>query len=146
MDKEMNNRQAACLLVLFLTGNSSLFGVGSPAGRDSWIALLLACAAALLVTLIYTRIHRLNASHDFFEALTALFGKWTGRIMAILMIWYALHLGALLMRTLTEFGMATSIVNPPIISCSFSLLLPEFTSFAAALPRSADGPLSFSSL
>ena len=113
MDKEMNNRQAACLLVLFLTGNSSLFGVGSPAGRDSWIALLLACAAALLVTLIYTRIHRLNASHDFFEALTALFGKWTGRIMAILMIWYALHLGALLMRTLTEFGMATSIVNPP---------------------------------
>lgn len=113
MEKGMNNRQATCLLILFISGNSSLFGVGSPAGRDSWIALLLACIIALLVTSIYSRIQRLNASHDFFDALSILFGKWGGRILTILMVWYALHLSALLMRTLTELGMATSIVEPP---------------------------------
>lgn len=113
MEKGMNNRQATCLLILFITGNSSLFGVGSPAGRDSWLALLLACAAALLVTRMYIRIHRHGTSYDFFEMLSLLFGKWGGRILTVLMVWYALHLAALLMRTLTELGMATSIANPP---------------------------------
>lgn len=124
MDKTMNNRQAICLLSIFLFGNSALFGINSPAGRDSWLSLLLATVFTLLIVVVYARIYELNASHGFFEALTILFGKWIGRILAVLMIWYALHLNALLMRSLTEFGKSTSISNPPYYSI---LLLFTFT-------------------
>lgn len=112
-NKHLSTRQMICLVVLFLFGNSVMFGVNGSAGRDSWLALLLAFFGALIVTAMYARIVYLNQDTDFFDSLTSLFGRFFGFILTVLFMWYALHLCALLMRCLLEFGMLNSLQNPP---------------------------------
>lgn len=136
MEQRISSRQMVCLLVLYLFGNSALFGVNGTAGRDSWISLLLAGVCAWLVTMLYARLHKLGGGRDFFETLELLFGRWVGRALTVLIIWYALHLAALLMRTLTEFGKTSSIVNPP-----YYLILILFTFAGVYLLRGGESVL-----
>ncbi len=131
--QEMSVRQAICLMVLFLTGNSALFGINHYGGRDSWLTFLLAGICALLIVSLYARILRLNGEHSFFEGLSSLFGRVGGGLITLLFVVYFLHLSALLMRTLSEFGRVNSLQNPP-----YHLILILFTLAGIYLSRSGE--------
>lgn len=136
-NQAMSCRQATCLMVLFLFGNSAMFGINGCAGRDSWAALLLAGAGALLVTtLLYARILHLCPGQNFFDMLYSLFGKFVGSILCIFFVWYALHITALLIRMLTEFGMLNSLPEPP-----YYLVLILFVVVGIYLLRSGESVL-----
>lgn len=119
----MTKNQAVCLMVLFLLGNSVIYGVNVSTGRDAWLALLAAAALAVPVLWVYSRILAACPGQDFFAILKLSLGKFGGAAATLLFVWYALHLAALLLRTMTEFVDANSLPNPPHMLFPAALLL-----------------------
>lgn len=114
MQKEVVSlRQMLCIFLLFIFGSSVIVGVSREAEQDAWISLLLAVALFIPVGLIYARIVRLHPGKDFFEILEILFGKVIGKFFVALFSFYALHLGALVVRNFTEFTQIVALPQTP---------------------------------
>lgn len=114
MQKEMiSMRQAVSIIVLFLFGSSVVLGVNTKAGHDSWISMLLAFGLGLVIALVYARLIRLFPGMDFYDICQAVFGKIAGKFIIILMTWYAIHLGALVLRNFSEFVQIVALQETP---------------------------------
>lgn len=114
MAKEtITSRQAACILIAFMIGSSVIFGIKTPAEQDTWISLLLATVEIIPLFLVYSRIMRLFPEKGIFDITDALFGKIFGKLLAALLCWYAVHLGALVIRNFSEFIDITTMPETP---------------------------------
>lgn len=114
MDKEViNQKQAILLMTTFIIGSTVVLGVGGEAKQDVWIAILLAMVMSCLIFIVYARIITLFPGKGLFDILDNLFGKILGRIISLLFIWYAFHLGALVIRNFTEFIHIVSLEETP---------------------------------
>ncbi len=58
---------------------------------------------AVPCVLIYARILSLFPGEDIFSVAQTVLGKVAGKIAVALMSWFALHLGALVLRNFSEF-------------------------------------------
>ena len=115
MKEVISHRQAVSLLTVFLLGSSIIIGVSSEAGQDSWISQLLSSAMAIPVVMIYARLIRLFPGKNIFEMLNALFGKIWGKALSLLMTWYALHLGALVVNNFAGFIKTVTMPETPLL-------------------------------
>ncbi len=124
MEKEtITSRQAICMLILFMLGSSLVMGFAGPAEQDTWISLILGAAGFVPVALIYSRITRLFPEKGIFEIVEALFGKIPGKILTLLMCWYAIHLGSLVMRNFSEFIVITVMQETPQLAVMILIVL-----------------------
>lgn len=121
--EQVTNRQALCVITLFIFGSTVILGGSSEAEQDSWISLLLAALIILPFTIVYARIIRLYPGKDLFEILEILFGKIFGKVLIILMSWYALHLGALVLRNFSEFIQITSMPETPQLPLMIAMMV-----------------------
>lgn len=135
-NEKMTVRQSVCLLTMFLFGNSAMFQISASGSRDAWLSLLIATAVAIPMVMIYSRIISLYPGKTFFEIVYFLLGKIGGFIVSIFLMWYAMHLAALLQYILTEFGMVISLPNPP-----YFLMVTFVTLAAIYLIKSGGGVL-----
>lgn len=116
MEKEIiTNKQAICIMSMFIMGSSLVLGAGTEAKQDVWIAILFGIAIAVPVLMVYARILALFPEKDLFQILQIIFGKILGKIIAMLFIWYAFHLGALVTRNFTEFIKLAAMPETPEI-------------------------------
>jgi spore germination protein KB len=114
MQKEfITSWQASCILVMFIFGSTLVFGIGNQAGQDTWITLLFTLAMAIPAVLIYARIISLLPGKDLFEIMEELFGRFFGKILIVLFSWYAIHLGASVLRNFTDFIQVVSLPETP---------------------------------
>jgi spore germination protein KB len=104
------------IVILFLIGSSLFMGVTGRAGNSAWISLLLAMSLALPLMLMYARLHVLFPEKDLFDMLLAIFGSIAGRVISCMYIWYALHLGALVLRNFGEFSETVALTETPMIA------------------------------
>ncbi len=116
-------RQAVCILVLFIFGSSVILGVSSEAAQDSWISLLLAAVFTTPVVLVYARLVKLHPGKDLFEIIETTLGKVIGKIIVVLMTWYAIHLGALVLRDFSEFIQIMSLPETPQLPIMIAVIL-----------------------
>lgn len=124
MQKEtITARQAICLLIMFLFGSSVVMGVNSQAEQDSWISLLLALVMTIPMVLLYGRIMQLYPQKDLFAIAELLFGKIVGKIITLLITWYALHLCAMVLRNFSEFIKVAAMPETPQLPIMISMLL-----------------------
>lgn len=104
MDRErITQKQAVCIIAMFELGSSLVLGISSESMQDSWMGLVGAFAGILPVLYVYTRLMSRFPGKDLFEISLTLFGRVAGRIVIALYIWYAFHLGALVLRNFSEF-------------------------------------------
>lgn len=123
MQKEMlSTRQAICMIVLFLFGSSTVLGMSSGAGQDSWIVVLIACMLGSVIVLVYARLIRLFPEKNFYDIAQAIFGKIIGKIIIALMTWYAIHLGALVLRNFSEFIQIVALEDTPQLVTMLAML------------------------
>ena len=123
MNNELiTHRQASSILVMFIFGSTLVFGVGTEVGQDMWISLLLTIAMILPVSLMYARLVRLYPGKTLFEMLEVLFGKIAGKILTGVFVWYAIHLGASVLRNFTDFFQVTSMPETPQLPIAVLLL------------------------
>lgn len=116
-------RQAVCILIMFIFGSSVVMGVSSEAAQDSWISLLLAAVFATPAILVYARISRLYPEKDLFEIIESALGKIAGKIIVVLMVWYAIHLGALVLRNFSEFIQIQTMPETPQLPIMIAMIL-----------------------
>lgn len=123
LDQPMSRRQAISLLIMFNFGSSVVMGVSTETAQDAWISLLLAIVYTVPVVIMYARIMALNPDMDFFDALEARLGKIAGKAVTVLMVWYSLHLCALVLRNFSEFIQISSLLDTPQLPVLFIMLL-----------------------
>ncbi|MEA4893691.1 MAG: endospore germination permease [Oscillospiraceae bacterium] len=124
MKKEMiSGRQMLCAIVMFIFGSSVIMGVSSEAGQDSWVSLLLAALVSIPVLLLYARIIKLFPEKNLFEILEIVLGKIAGKIITILMVWYSLHLCALVLRNFSEFIQVVTMPETPQLPIMTAIIL-----------------------
>lgn len=121
----ITDKEAICIMVLFLLGSSIVIGTGVDVRNDAWIAGIFGLAFFIPFALIYARIQALFHGRDLFEIVTLLFGRVFGKVIIALYAWYSLHLGALVLRNLGEFVSVTTLTETPliVILLSFSIII-----------------------
>jgi spore germination protein KB len=116
MGKEViSNRQGICALTLFLMGSTLILGAAGEAKRDVWIAIVAAAIGGILISLVYARLLFIFPGKDLIEILEIVFGKVIGKAIGLLFIWYAFHLGTLVLRNLGEFIDNVALPETPMI-------------------------------
>ncbi|MBC2579446.1 endospore germination permease [Clostridium sp. DJ247] len=80
--ERISNYQLFVITVLFQIGTTIVFGFGSTAGRDAWIAALISTAMGVLVVLLYNLLMRMNPGLTLVEWYNIRFGKWLGTPIA----------------------------------------------------------------
>ena len=124
MQKELiSGRQMLCIIVMFIFGSSVVMGVSSGADQDSWMSLLLASAYTVPMLLIYARIIKLYPEKDLFETIEIVMGKIVGKIVIVLMAWYALHLCALVLRNFSEFIQIVTMPETPQLPIMLAMIM-----------------------
>ncbi|KXG74734.1 GerAB/ArcD/ProY family transporter [Thermotalea metallivorans] len=114
MDKEMiADKQGIALVILFVAGTSTAWPTATAAGRDIWLAILAAILGACFIVSIYSRILSLYHGKDLFDILELLLGKFLGRGVSLLFIWFAFHMGALVIMGYGDFLITVSLPETP---------------------------------
>ena len=111
----ISERQGAILIILFILGSTLLIGTGSEAKQNAWIAVIIAISLSTILLLMFSRILSLHPGKDLFDILQIAFGKLIGKIISIIMIWFAFHLGTLVMRNLSEFTNVIVFADTPVV-------------------------------
>jgi spore germination protein KB len=114
MGKEhITQKQAIVVMIIFTLGSTLVLGAGGAAKNDIWLAILIAMLMAVPMLLIYSRILTIYPDKSLFEVMELVFGKVFGKILTLPFIWFALHLGCLVIRNFTEFIVIVSLPSTP---------------------------------
>jgi spore germination protein KB len=125
MSKEIiSDKMGISIMTMFILGSTLVVGTGWAAGRDVWLAILLAAAMSLPVMIICSRILTLYPGKDLFDILEIIFGKMISKFIQILFFWYPFFIGALVIRDIFEFiGIAGLPGTPEFIPKMFMVII-----------------------
>lgn len=116
MNKEIiSDREGISLMILFISGSALAMPTAQKAGKDLWLAILVALIISIPIVLMYARILTLFPNKDLFDITQLLFGNVFGRFLIILFSWFSFHLGVLVLRSVGEFMVTTSLPETPIL-------------------------------
>lgn len=122
MQKEkITDKEGIGLLMIFEIGSTLIIGIGGAAKNDAWIAGIAGIIMAAPMLIIYSRILSLFPGKDLFDILNTVLGNVAGKITAVIYIWYALHLGALVLRNFGEFINTVAMPETPIFVSLFCM-------------------------
>lgn len=125
MFKEViSQKQAVALITAFMIGSTAVLGIGGRAGRNIWISVILASLMSCVIFSVYARVLKLFPGQGLYEILEILFGKVLGKMITLLFLGYAFHLGAMVIRNYTEFMTIISLTETPpcVLALFFSVL------------------------
>lgn len=125
MNKEIiSNRQGIILVILFIFGSTLVIGTAGEAKKDLWLAVLISIIYALPVLMAYVKLLCMFPRKDIFDILKLVFGNLLGKIISLLFIWYALHLGSLVLYNFSEFVGSVGLNQTPklVFMSSFMLI------------------------
>lgn len=105
--------QGISITAMFILGSPAVMGAANEAGADSCLGVVIGLLLAVPAVLVYARVKRLRPGEDMYGALIWAFGRVVGKVLAALITWYALHLGALTLHSFTRFIGATALPQTP---------------------------------
>lgn len=112
--EQITDKEAIYLMIVFMMGTTLILGSGGETKNDAWISVIASLFMFIPMLLIFSRILSLYQGKDLFDILLILFGSAVGRIISIIYIWYAFHLGALVLRNFGEFINAIAMPETPM--------------------------------
>lgn len=116
MNKEkISDIQGSKLLVLFIFGSTLVMGTGGAAKRDTWLSITASIVLAIPLFMVYSRILSLFPGKDLYQILEQNFGRFAGKLLSLLFIWFSFHLGALVLRNFGEFIITVALPETPMI-------------------------------
>lgn len=123
MRKEsMTSRQAISVIVLFIFGSTIILGLNTEPKQDSWISLIIGIILSLPLVLMYARIIKLFPGESLYNITEKLLGKVGGTIINIMITWYAIHLGSLVLRNFSEYAEISILLHTPQIIVMISII------------------------
>lgn len=119
----ISSKQAIAILVMFLFGSSVVLGISSELGQDTLIALFISVIFFIPFIIVYSRIIKIFPGKDIFTIFDELFGKIIGKVFTALIVWYGLHLGALVLRNFSEFIQIVSMNKTPELVLIIAMII-----------------------
>ena len=116
------DKEAICLITLFILGSTLITGISSNAKNDAWISVIIGMVFSVPMFLIYSRIISIIPDKGLFEILIMILGKYLGKFVSVLYVWYAFHLGALVIRDFAEFVSTVTMPETPMLVVMMSLI------------------------
>ncbi|MFZ5966640.1 MAG: GerAB/ArcD/ProY family transporter [Bacillota bacterium] len=114
MSKEViSDKQGIFMMVLFLSGSTSIFVSGIEAKKDSWIAIIVAVIMVFPMLLLFARLHHLYPDKDLFDIFEICFGKIIGKVLMIIFTWYTFYWAADVINNFVFFIMTVSFPETP---------------------------------
>ncbi|HHW47891.1 MAG TPA: endospore germination permease [Clostridiaceae bacterium] len=107
--------QLFLLLSGFLFGSTVILAPAKGAKNDAWLAILIGGACGVLLMGVYAAIALLNPSKTLVDILEEKLGKVAGTIVAILYVWYFIHLASLVFRDFGEFICSVTFPEMPMV-------------------------------
>lgn len=124
MKKEtISDKQGISLIVLFMTGTSSILVMGIDAKQDAWLSIILSIFMVLTISLIYIRLKYLFPESDLFDITYFCFGKFIGRIICVVFTWYAYHTSIMVTISISQFIVTTAFVETPQIILTIIIMI-----------------------
>ena len=112
---KISNYQLFCLLIGFMTGSTLIFTPATPAKQDGWLAFIVGGVLGTVLISVYLGIARINEGSTLMEIINKCFGKYLGKVICVLYIWYFIHLASLVLRNFAEFSITTSYTETPLL-------------------------------
>lgn len=112
--EQITDKEAICLLIVFIMGTTLILGSGGEVKNDAWISVIVSLFMFIPMLLIFSRLLALYKGKDLFDILIIIFGNVAGKIISIIYIWYAFHLGALVLRNFGEFINTIAMPETPM--------------------------------
>ncbi|MCT4508897.1 MAG: endospore germination permease [Tepidibacter sp.] len=113
--KVVSDKQAIYLISILLIGSSSIMVMGIQAKKDAWLSILLGMLLAFPITLIYARLHSIFPKNNLFDIAEICFGKFIGKIICLLYVWFTLHNASLILENIGSFINTVSLDETPIL-------------------------------
>lgn len=114
MKKEViSDKQGISIVILYMSGTSTIVVFGLLAEMDIWIANILAVSFAIIMGLIIGRIQSSFHGEDIFDISIKCYGRFLGGIVIILFAWFAFHEATLVVINMQTFIIETSISETP---------------------------------
>jgi len=114
MEKEIiHNKQGISIMLMYTVGTLTIIAQNVPAKQDIWISIIIAFVISLPIVFIDSKILALFPGKDLYDISIEVFGKVTGRIIALIYTWYSFHLGALVIRSFSYFVNIISFPETP---------------------------------
>lgn len=114
MNKEViSDKQGIAMIVLYMSGTSSILVFGIVAEKDIWLATILSIFMALSTVLLFCRLYFIFPEKNLFDICELCFGKFIGKGIIILYTWFALHEGTLIGMNIYNFVTETILLETP---------------------------------
>jgi len=107
--------QLFLLLSGFLFGSTVILAPAKGAKNDAWLAILIGGAGGVLLMGVYAAISSLNPSKTLVDILKEKLGKVAGTVVAVLYVWYFIHLASLVFRDFGEFICSVTFPETPMV-------------------------------
>jgi spore germination protein KB len=120
---KISNFQLSTLIIGFVFGSSVIISPGGGAGHDAWIAVALGMMEGLLIAWIFTALTRQFKGKTIVEISFLVYGKFLGKCISMLFIWYLFHLGAMVLNNYVRFFRLEIYPATPNIVILLSLML-----------------------
>jgi spore germination protein KB len=117
--------QLFLLTVNFLLGSTVVFGIGSEAKNDDWIAIIVGAILGAGVIWSYHKCITLIPGKNLYQILEYCFGKVASIVLSFLFSIYFIYLASRVVRDVGELITAALMPNTPmeVISITFSLVI-----------------------
>lgn len=117
MNKEkISSRQGLSILIMFTLGSTLILSPWKEAGKDGWISIFIAMIMIIPMYYVYSRLVSIFPGKDLFDLQQELFGKIAGKITSFFLVWYSIHLCAIINRNMSEFIQTMSFAETPLFT------------------------------
>lgn len=111
---EISARNIGCVIALSTLATTLIVGF-SEIEQDIWIAVVISFLLGIPLMMMYARIAALNPGLGLFDIISQQVGRFWSKVFYFALIWYALHVSALVTRNFTEFVVTISLERTPKI-------------------------------
>lgn len=113
--ERINGFMLITLIIGFLLGSSLIYAPGlAEAKQDTWIALFLSIVLGFVMLYIYVKLSEKYPGLTFVEYSEAILGKFLGKIVGFIYIWFAFQLATWVLRNFGDYIVATILPETPL--------------------------------
>ncbi len=113
MNSKITSRQFISLCVLFMITSVQVINVYPNSKINIWFAAISGAIGSIPVLLMFARLSGLYPDDNIFGITEKVTGKFFGKIFCFLYTMYAIYIGAVILRYLTEFIQVASMNETP---------------------------------
>jgi spore germination protein KB len=114
---KINAGEFLVIVTTFTIGSAILVApapLANQAKQDAWIAYTVTVLISISFIFLYNQLASLYPSMTYVEYTVKIFGKWIGKIIALLYLFYIYHIAAAALREIGDFCTTTILVETPI--------------------------------